>query len=536
MNASGNLFNGVQVANTSGLNYDINRPSSFSKTQNLNLNATQARLNFDGKFDDNWSTSIKIRAYRDNLASNGNSMEQSFGANKNAGQLGAANGRTLVDLPALYADYNQGPLWIRMGNQQIAWGEAVFFRISDLANGLDLRRHSVLDVASEEFSDTRISSPGVRATYRLSESNQIEGFVQKFAPTVLPKIGSAYNPIPSQFYVDQAPGYDAVKNNLNFGSRYQGRLDSADMGYQLFIVNRNNPDGVYRWAAPKAGVAGTGTPIAGSAFSINSTGIYNSQEWFKYASLSKLDGIGGLNTSLTQFPVGAAFGLPNGVPAAYAGATLDTFFSGLGGQVPAGTPLTGWLDRQYKRETVIGFGVNKIFNGEPDSLTDQLIVRFEGSYTPNKTLTNPTLDQNFLKKNDLNTALILEKYQKFSADIPATYMVLQWMHRTATDIFGRSLTGYNNTPGAAPLGIKQANYVAFVAQQPSPTLEYRFDFTVLTDLKGGYMYQPGVKWKINRELQADVYANIFTGSDKKDSFTETLKYANEAFVRLTAFF
>jgi len=183
MNPGGNSFNGVVHNNQSTADAGlllgvagligtplnavvptITRPASFNNDKrDTNLNATQFKLNFDGKLNENWSASIKLRAYQDNLSENGASMQQSMGAGSNGGSLGQARSRSLVDFPALYLDYNSGPTWLRFGNQQIAWGEAVFFRISDLANGLDLRRHTVLDVASEEFSDTRVSSPGIRA-------------------------------------------------------------------------------------------------------------------------------------------------------------------------------------------------------------------------------------------------------------------------------------------------------------------------------------------------------------------------------------
>ena len=562
MNPGGNSFNGVVYQNQSTADASllgipvpsgtplnavvptITRPAAFNNDKrNTNLNATQFKLNFDGKLNDNWAASIKLRAYQDNLSENGSSMQQTMGTGSNGGSLGQAKGRSLVDFPALYLDYNSGPTWLRLGNQQIAWGEAVFFRISDLANGLDLRRHTVLDVASEEFSDTRVSSPGIRANYRLSEASQIEGFVQKFSPTVLPNAGSSYNVIASQFIVDQS-GYDDVKNNLNVGFRFQGKIDSVDAGYQLFAVNRNNPDGVYRWTLAQGPTAIAGAPFSAAAPGGN--GVYHAAEWFQYAALSRLDGIGALQTAINQFPTGMnpaggggvsyLCGASNPMSGAttytqsQAACTLDTFFSS--------GPLHGWIAREYKRESVLGFGVNKVFSGELDSITDQLIARFEASYTPRKVFTNPTLDANFLTKNDLNTALILEKYQKFSPDIPATYMVFQWMHRSASDIFGRALAGNNNIPGYAPTGQSGgADYIAVVMQQPSPSLTYRFDLTMLTDLKGGYLFQPGVKWKIDKTLQADAYLNIIE-STKSDgtNFTQTMKYGNEAFVRLTAFF
>lgn len=545
MNPGGNSFNGVTFnaspffAPNGGL--PLTRPASFNNDKrDTNLNATQFKLNFDGKLNNNWSASIKFRAYQDNLSENGASMQQSMGGGSNGGSLGQARNRSLVDFPGLYLDYNNGPTWLRIGNQQIAWGEAVFFRISDLANGLDLRRHTVLDVAGEEFSDTRVSSPGIRANFRLSEASQIEGFVQKFAPTILPNPGSSYNVIASQFIVDQS-GYNDVRDDLNVGLRFQGKLESVDVGYQLFAVNRVNPDGVYRWTLAQGPNPVSGAPFSNAVPGAN--GLYHSAEWFQYAALSRLDGIGALETALNQFPVGGAGGAfvtsmcggttnaagQHSFTQSQAACTLDTFF--------AGGPLHGWIAREYKRESVLGFGVNKVFSGELDSITDQLIARFEASYTPNKVFTNPTLDANYLTKNDLNTALILEKYHKFSSDIPATYMVFQWMHRSASDIFGRALAGNNNVPGSRPTGQSGADYIAVVMQQPTPTLQYRFDLTMLTDLKGGYLFQPGVKWKIDKTLQADAYLNIIENS-KNDgtSFTQTLKYGNEAFVRLTAFF
>ena len=48
----------------------------------------------------------------------------------------------MIDFPQLYLDYQNGPLTVRLGNQQIAWGDLLFFRIMDVPNGLDLRRHS----------------------------------------------------------------------------------------------------------------------------------------------------------------------------------------------------------------------------------------------------------------------------------------------------------------------------------------------------------------------------------------------------------
>ncbi|HEY1181978.1 MAG TPA: DUF1302 family protein, partial [Rhodocyclaceae bacterium] len=68
----------------------------------------------------------------------------------NANPLEWAGENYQVYFPALFLEYNAGPLNMRLGNQQIAWGQAIFFRVFDVVNGLDLRRHSLLDYAQEE--------------------------------------------------------------------------------------------------------------------------------------------------------------------------------------------------------------------------------------------------------------------------------------------------------------------------------------------------------------------------------------------------
>lgn len=552
-NWAGNPYNGVAVPNSFtkqvlGVDTTLTRPASQKKDTNLNMLATRLELNVDGKLTDNWAAHLKVRGFTDQVGKvedafkDKNLFEQNFGASRSGGVLGAAGKDWMLDLPIAYLDYSNGPVWLRIGNQQIAWGEALFFRVADMANGLDLRRHSVLDVAAEEFSDKRVSSPAVRGTWRATDTTQLEGFVQMFRPTVLPTENSPYNPIPAQFSVDQKTGYDDVKNKLNFGFRLQGQYDN--IGVQAFALRRNNPDGVFRWTkAQGTGAVGDSAFVGGTG-----VGVYSAQEWFRYASSVRLDGLGALQTALNEFntaPLGAtalAGACGASGAAGTAGTTgnisvnsksasciLDGFFTG--------GDLRSWLVREYPRETVFGFGLNTVFSGEPDSFTDQLIGRFELSYTPNKKFTNPTLSRDYIVKDETNFAFIFEKYHKFSQALPATYMVFQWMHKSASDLFGRSLTGSNNIPGSAPRGESGgSNNIAFVLQQPSPSLEWRFDFAALTDLNGGWLLQPGAKWKINKSAQLDIYANYLKSSDKGKDFGQGLEYAREVFVRASYYF
>lgn len=542
-NQQTNSYNGVVTTPSGGLlGAPAVRPASLTDKNNFNQFSTRLELNIDGKLSETWNAHVKVRGIVDEIGQversfkKQNTYQQEFYGRRGT-PLEAAGKDWMVDLPAAYLDYNRGPLWLRIGNQQIAWGEALFFRVSDLPNGLDLRRHSVLGVAAEEYSDTRAPALGMRGSYRLNESWDLEGFGQQFQPGILPGPNSPYNVIASQFTVHEKEGFNPVKNNWNVGMRLRGKL--GDYGVQAYALSRNNPDGVYKWT----NATGPGA-IPGTAFQAGTgTGVYSAGEWMNYAAHMRLDGLGALMSSLNEFPVGAAvaapkFGAACGAPS---GATspivvnkastncfLDTFFGAFGN-------LRGHIVREFPHESVIGFGANHVFEGEPDSLQDQLIGRFEMSYTPDKIFTNPTLSQNYIKHNETQFAFIFEKYHKFSRDIPATYVVAQWLHKSASDLFGRALEGLDNTPGASPTGQRRFNAVAIAVQQPSPTLAWRYDMTALTDLRGGWLVQPGVKWKPNRRFQLDVYANVLKsyGKQENHNFAQGLEYANELFVRGT---
>lgn len=553
-NWAGNVFNGVAATNT-GLgggipgNGTFTRPASQTEDADFNMFATRLELNLDGKLSNDWAAHIKLRGFTDQVGEiddafkNKNIFKQSYGTSHSGGTLGAAGKDWMVDLPVAYLDYSSGPLWLRMGNQQIAWGEALFFRVSDVANGLDLRRHTILDVAAEEFSDKRVSSLALRGIWRAGEKTQFEGFVQQFRPTVISGENSPYNIIPAQFVVDQKSGYDDVKNKMNVGFRFQTSIENV--GVQAFAINRHNPDGVFRWTQ----ATGPGA-VAGTAFTAGTgIGVYSAAEWFRYASSVRLDGIRGLDAAINEFPATTGLGAPfvaglcgadSAVPgavrnnAASAGCVLDTFFDPI---VGFGN-LRGSLVREYKRENIFGFGLNTVFSGEPDSLTDQLIGRFELSYTPNKKFTNPSLSRKYIERDETTFAFIAEKYHKFSDSFPATYIVAQWMHKSDSDIYGRSMVGQNNVPGASPKGQGGgSDYLALVFQQPSPSLEWRFDLAVLTDTEGGLLVQPGAKWKPSKSLQLDIYGNYLNSSNSKGkTFTQGLDYAREVFLRGTYYF
>ncbi|MBA4284831.1 MAG: hypothetical protein C0434_04800 [Xanthomonadaceae bacterium] len=478
-----------------------------------------------------------------------NYFEYQVAGVKRPNPLEAAGPNYLVYFPALFLDYQEGPLNVRVGNQQIAWGQALFFRVLDVVNGLDLRRHLILDSAQEEFADERVPSLAVRVNFQFTDEILADAFVQKFQPTIYGNPNTQYNVIPAQFTVHDQ--YGAVDNKLSYGIRFKGNF--GQWGAQAIFVSRYNPDGVFRWTASGVnknlpnnnvfgltlntlysgigGLPSTGDILAQTPFEASPGGVYSSQEWFTYASMVRLNGVTGLNAAINEFQPSTGQLLASPVDNfADAARQLDTFF------IAGGNGLRGHIAREYFREYNIGGGVSYVVEGEPGSLLDQLIINLESTYTPDRRFTNPSLSRDYIKTGNLVSALVMEKYQRFSNSIPATYMVFQYMHRTKDDIFGRSLQGYGGSTTNVSTGASGgSDYVVFAFQQPFPQAIWRVDFAGLYDVNGGLLLQPGIRWKPTGSITADInytYINGKVHGNPNNNALSTIGFADEITFRV----
>ncbi len=454
----------------------------------------------------------------------------------------------MLDLPAFYLDYNKGPLWLRVGNQQIAWGEALFFRVFDVVQGLDLRRHSVLGVAAEEYSDSRIPSLAIRGSYRFSNEWELEGYAQQFRPSILPRPGTPYSLVAEAFTVYEEPGFAQDEDDIDVGFRYSGQLNDIDLSFMA--VSRTAPDGTYRWAPNNLGQEALGVD-GRLAFAPDPLGTASADEWFWGASWLRFDPVGTLDGSTTGIFADAAAANGAFSPTAMAailnaaapGTTtpdllargeLDMFFS----EVVGFGPLRGYLNRDYDEEVILGASAKYVFMGEPDTFLDQLILGVEATYTKDRNFTSPSLTQEKIVEDEFMSVVSLEKYHKFSSKFPATYIVAQWMHKSESDMFGRHLSGNgsDSSVGGVPTGDSQFNAVALAFQQPFPNLIWRADLSILYDLEGGILAQPGVKWRPRDNFQLDLYANILDSDGGNDDIMGTLETMDEVFLRASFYF
>lgn len=571
-----------------------------SKDNDWNLFGTKAEIDIGLNFNSELSGFVKLRGYYmwdvfSNVEDSGEADDEygnkvnHFNVNnhgKEATYLSFSDNEYMIDVPAMYLDWTKGKWWVRVGQQQIAWGEALFFRVQDVANGLDLRRHVFFDLGAEEYADERMSAPGIRASYVLSRNWEVEVFAQMFQPSVLPTNNSPLNVIANGFNPNYEEGYDKTQDNINAGIRFSGQFDQ--LGVQLFAVSRHDPNPIFdllpSGKMSAGGAFGPGFETQPFVYQSGGFGAASAAEWFYLSQVGGIDGISVLNNLIDDYPfikaiatapihLGGFAMAPDGN-----GEYLTTIRAGghnmmvttvpLPGPIPAGTPLdpdgldgydflsaffgapyaptfpstdgitpnhtlTGQINAHYASENIFGFGVNYIFYAEPDTLLDQMVVRFEASVTPDKKFTN-NLSRNFIEEDEYLVSLVVEKYHRFSDAFPATFFIFEWMYRSETDLLGRHLSGIGGTATNRPGGGEQDrgwNGLVFAFQQPSPTLKWRFDFSALYDDQGGFFLQPAVRYKPNNDWIVETFVNIVDGNP--DSVFQPYDYMDDITVRLT---
>jgi len=105
----------------------------------------------------------------------------------------------MADIWELYGDLDLGKLWLRLGKQQVVWGEMFGGRIMDIINPLDLSYHWRFE--PEEFENIRLPQWALRAVYNFEQGSAawlrdlyLEGFINPgdISPTINPEPGAPW--------------------------------------------------------------------------------------------------------------------------------------------------------------------------------------------------------------------------------------------------------------------------------------------------------------------------------------------------------
>jgi hypothetical protein len=482
----------------------------------------------------------------------------------------------MVDAPAFFLQWTNGNVTARLGNQSVAWGQLLFFRIMDQANGLDLRRHLFLDRALEEYADERQSAPGLRVTWQTTDHIVSDFFAQQFIPTIVPNTNTPYNVIDTHFTLHDRYTEGNFNKKFNFGVRL--KAEYGNFSWQAMYVNkldhigriRFTPSGVNkplpetnqlgfvfnRYCEAALGSAlgeGCGPQLAQLPFEVAPAGLHSAEEWFWGAPNQKLDPVGIFNTLIDDFsPLTTNLLLERDGNVEQIANQLNLLFM-------ASEGLRGHIEREYFRQNVFGLGGGYVTTAEPGSIFDQVIINIEGAYSPGRRLASPDVARQPEKINDTQIGLVLEKYHRFSETFPATYLVFQYLWQDETDLAGLRIDGYGgeqySTAGQGiqldkdvPLsdnprsykngggGVDDANYFVFAFLQPTNAYIWEYSAAALFDVQGGVLVQPAVQWKPRGNMTVNLFYNYINdsvwGNNANRNTLSLIDYANELNIRI----
>jgi len=205
-------------------------------------------LNIYGKFNENWSVTLEPRLFFDmtKIADNHfrqyESLADPFPGN--GWMLRGGGNDFKAEMRQAYTDYRSGGLWIRLGKQQIAWGEALGLRVLDTVNPLELSWNLGTDRIFEEFDGIRVPQWFLRADYTIPNATIPDLTAELIlnpgivVPTILPPQGSPFNVVPALL---------KIKDNVNQGEpTVGGKLTGTieDVQFSLNFITKPNDNGV----------------------------------------------------------------------------------------------------------------------------------------------------------------------------------------------------------------------------------------------------------------------------------------------------
>ena len=138
-----------------------------------------------------------------------------------------------AEVNELYADLNFGDLWLRLGKQQIAWGEMLATRILDVINPLDMSRNLLFEL--EEFENIRIPEWSIRGRYQFGKVGPVDEFMLEGFVNPRDVQPTQYADFGSPFYLgtgnESFPPFFRLKDkdrrgDTEFGFRMGGMLKS----------------------------------------------------------------------------------------------------------------------------------------------------------------------------------------------------------------------------------------------------------------------------------------------------------------------
>ena len=201
---------------------------------NYDLNLSRAFFQTEWNFKPNKMIRIfsKVRIINDSTVEFDEHLDpyDAFPKTANSALEIESNDENHFDIWELYGDIKLGKLWLRLGRQQIVWGEMIGARVLDVVNPLDNTWHHKFE--PEEFDRTRIPLWMIRAYYTIEQNAvpwlkdlHIETFINPgdISPNVGANVGAPFNvksPFPDFFMLDDKDR----RGDTEYGFRVGGKI------------------------------------------------------------------------------------------------------------------------------------------------------------------------------------------------------------------------------------------------------------------------------------------------------------------------
>ncbi|MFM8312652.1 MAG: DUF1302 family protein [Deltaproteobacteria bacterium] len=224
-----------QINTQSRIGYHLVAPTDLSSHRH------ELELNTTVRFRNPWSLGAGFRAL----------VEGAYASNSSR-YLEPVRSRDTQDfiLRDLYLQYKSGPFTLKMGNQQVVWGEAFGFYFADLINPKDFR-----DFGIGPLERNRLHTPIINFKWNIDDTVLQGLYVVKPYFNKTPNIGSDFSfPFnkffaPNTFTFNDERTLTLASKNAEFGGRLSPNIPGADLSFLYFnyfdrapvyVSNQNN--------------------------------------------------------------------------------------------------------------------------------------------------------------------------------------------------------------------------------------------------------------------------------------------------------
>jgi uncharacterized protein DUF1302 len=143
-----------------------------------------------------------------------------------------------------YIDLRRGPFALRLGKQQVVYGEELGVQTLDQVDSLDSTKFQAFELGAPEFSDVRIGEWTAKLSYQLPdftevgiENSVITGFVSPdFQPDYFVGIGSQWNDEPAAFPIGDYGNLRRARNKIVYGGVASTTVYGVDLTANFYAT------------------------------------------------------------------------------------------------------------------------------------------------------------------------------------------------------------------------------------------------------------------------------------------------------------